>query len=179
MHISKLDYPYRKTVCVVGKGPSCLKWADVVCDDYISCNDAITLVRKGIFIQRDVHYKLELPAEAVAILPKCTFDNYERDYWYHWEDIPKLCTAATAVYVAYMIGAEKILMIGFDALFGNYSYGISNADNRNTDAQWAMRGQDKQFAGLPEHIMNITQIFNKGEWHALRSIVCGQVDDSM
>lgn len=146
--------PRIKSACIVGKGPSYRNYLSVEADIFICINHAVEKVRKGILMQRDSGPIFDVPDDVEIVGPKSVIDSYGRGYYYHWGQIPKVCTGFSAIYLADLMGAEQILMVGFDNLVGKSKiYHSDFPQNHETKQwQWGLEQQIEQFERLPKRL---------------------------
>jgi len=146
--------PQIKSACIVGKGPSYRNYLDVEADIFICLNHAIEKVRKGILFQRDHGPIFDVPNDVEIVGTKAVIDSYGRGYYYTWDQIPKMCSAFSALYLADKLGAEKIIMVGFDNLAGRSTTYHSDFPQSHEvkQWQWGLEQQIEQFQQLPEYL---------------------------
>jgi len=151
-------------ICIVGKGQSYTHWKEVEAGFYISCNSAIEKVRSGFLVQRDPGHIFDFPEHVGIVAPMDVCIEYGRGFFYAWEQIPKLCTACTAIYLAHTWGADEIVLVGFDNLMGDATYHDDFPQTApNKQWQWGLEQQIAQFQSLPDEMKSkcILQPFNK------------------
>ena len=144
-------------VCIVGKGPSYRNFLDYDCQ-MISCNHAIEKVRRGVLVQRDAGPVFELYDCETIYAPASVLCAYAGSKAVHmpytWDMIPKLCSAFTAIYVADLLGADKIIMVGFDNLVGRSS--VYHTDFKQTGPanawKWGLEQQIAQYDKVPARL---------------------------
>jgi hypothetical protein len=152
-HISELP-KVRGSVCIVGKGPSYAEWKNQRPSLFICCNSAIEKVRQGYLIQRDKGPIFDWDGPMIG--PTLVAQDYADGYGYNWSDIPKLCSGVTAIYLALLLGATRIHLVGFDNLIGDSTYHPDFPQNHETEQwQWGLRQQKQQFASLADHGVTI------------------------
>ena len=154
-HISKYWHLNPRRVLVCGKGSSLEYWESVPnIDEYICCNEAVEVVRRGIFTRYNANqwfsFCASVPPSVTTIMPQHNRELYNYGYWFDWKDLGMQKGAATgvmAIYLARWLGASEIILIGFDALqYGDHSYYVSNSRNREHGAA----DQTDQFARIDE-----------------------------
>jgi hypothetical protein len=136
-------------VAIVGKGPTYQYWKKVKADHFLCLNHTIEKVRQGTLVQRDHGIVFDVPADCQILGPRAVIDGYGRGIYYNWKEIPKTCTACTAVIYADMLGATEILLIGFDNLMGCAVYHSDYPQSGDTRQwKWGLEQQIDQFRKL-------------------------------
>jgi len=143
-----------RRVCVVGKGPSLGEFRNVGYDLAISCNEAIYEVQHGIVTRIDApgfDFCKDLPLGAVPIVPRHLRDQYAHGYYFGWHTLGMTSripsTGCVAIYLAAFLGAEEIILCGFDALLtGDRRYVETVANEANRER--GLRDQRKNFLSI-------------------------------
>jgi hypothetical protein len=138
-----------------------MRWTQYIDDPdtiFISCNSAIEKVQCGYLIQFDLGPKFGFSYDVTLIAPKSVVESYGRGIWYTWDDIPKLCSAFTALYIADRM-TNLIIMVGFDNLKEetnpecDHTYHSDFPQGHETAQwQWGLEQQIPLYKTLPSSI---------------------------
>jgi len=166
-HLSLFTERYQ-SVAIAGKGKSLTQVMGSPEVQVIACNEAIYYVHgleqfpRPIFTRCDFEkwnpFCRELPGGVIPILPWHAHEAYPQlsTFWYRWQDIGLAdlnCTAVLSICLAATLGAEEIVLYGFDMLeHGDPSYlpEVMNTQNR----KWLLTSQAEQFAALPADVVS-------------------------
>jgi len=174
-HISKYQEKYpepKKRWAVCGKGKSLADWSPDHVDQTASVNEAILHTKQGIFTCYDLVKEFrfchedDIHESVIPIIPPRVCKNYmnREAYYYQWPDISLKggnCTGVQSICIACSLGAEEIVLYGFDALeSGDTSYHepVMNEQNKKN----LLRCQVPQFCCVPEEWQRKCRFFGSG-----------------